>query len=148
MTAPAGAPLDIRAANITLGTAARQVKSFTATASTASTGQSRAVTVEADSSMSINLSGNMTLTAGTANATSATSSETSADVLIKAPDLRVKVGGALALTGGSATLGAGAGSVQKASASSILRGGSVQLETSGNFGATAGTAFAATGGND
>ena len=147
MTAPAGAPLDIRAANITLGTAARQVKSFTATASTASTGQSRAVTVEADSSMSINLSGNMTLTAGTANATSATSSETSADVLIKAPDLRVKVGGALALTGGSATLGAGAGSVQKASASSILRGGSVQLETSGNFGATAGTAFAATGGN-
>jgi hypothetical protein len=89
----------------------------------------------------------MTLTAGTANATSATSSATSADVLVKAPDLRVKVGGALALTGGSATLGAGAGSVQKASASSILRGDSVQLETSGNFGATAGTAFAATGGN-
>jgi hypothetical protein len=147
MTTPAGAPLEVKAANITLGTAARPVKSFSATASTASTGQSRDVVLEADNTLSINLSGNMTATAGTANATAASSSATSADVLVKAQDLRIKSGGAITLTGGSATLGAAAGSVQKASASSILSGNAVQLETTGNFNATAGTAFAATGGN-
>ncbi|MBY0270648.1 MAG: hypothetical protein K2X06_12310, partial [Burkholderiales bacterium] len=147
MTTPGTVPLEVRAANITLGTAARPVNNFTITAGTAATGQQADALLAADNKLDINLSGNLDVVAGTAVAT-VPGADTSADSVVRGGGATsVIVGGNMGLTGGSASIASTAGASQTADASAIVEGGSLSLKVTGGVDLAGGTAFAATGGN-
>ncbi|MBX9903549.1 MAG: hypothetical protein K2Y31_04275 [Burkholderiales bacterium] len=147
MTTPGTVPLEVRAANITLGTALRPVNNFTITSGTAATGQQADARLMADNNLNINLSGNLGIVAGSAAATVSSSADTSADAIVRGGATSVIVGGNLSMTGGSASIASTAGASQTADASAILEGGSFSLKVTGGVDLAGGTAFAATGGN-
>ncbi len=141
------APLEIKAANITLGTAARPVNNLSVGAGTAVTGERRDAILEADNRLDMNLAGNLSMDAGTATASSATSAVTSADAIIRSKDTRAVIAGNIDMTGGTAIIGPAAGATQVADANAIFRGDAFTLQVGGDVGLTAGSASAATGGN-
>ena len=147
MMTPGTTPLEVRAANITLGTAARPVNNFTITSGTAATGQQADALLEADNNLNINLAGNFIVVAGTAVATVPSAIKTSADAIVRGGSTSVIVGGNLSLTGGSASIASTAGASQTAGASAILKGGNFSLQVANDVTLTAGVANAATGGN-
>jgi hypothetical protein len=147
MSNPGNAPLEVRAANITLGTPARPVNNFSISAGNAATGQQRDAILEADNRLDINLAGNLMMAAGTAAAVTPSGADTTADAVIRSNDTRAVIGGNIGMTGGMATIAPTAGSDQSADASAIFSGRAFTLEVGGNVSLAAGTADAATGGN-
>ncbi|MGE4110739.1 MAG: filamentous hemagglutinin N-terminal domain-containing protein [Burkholderiales bacterium] len=147
MMTPGASPLEVRAANITLGTAARPVNGFTITSGTAATGEQADARLVADSRLDINLAGDFTATAGSALATAPTTAKTSADVLVRGGVASVIIGGNANLTGGTASVAGTAGPSQSASASAMLEGTAFDLSVAGDVNLAGGTSNAATGGN-